>query len=202
MARHSKFGVSTNVSGIYLIKNIKNKKVYIGSAISLISRLSKHIHDLKNNKHHSIHLQNAWNKYGEDCFIFGIVEIIEDKNQLTIYEQKYMDKYMSFDQNYGYNVCPLAKNNLGCKHQRGLKEKSIRSKGINNGFYGKKHTIDSLKKISEFNYMKKLTSNDVEKIKYLYNYCDINQKNIAKMYGVVPSHISKILNNKRRNKIY
>lgn len=55
-------------AGIYCIENTKNKKVYIGSSKNIYQRLLKHFALLKHNKHQNGHLQNAWNKYGEDVF--------------------------------------------------------------------------------------------------------------------------------------
>ena len=54
-----------------------NGKRYIGSASRICDRWINHKFDLKNNKHHSIHLQNHYNKYGEDDLIFSVIEIIE-----------------------------------------------------------------------------------------------------------------------------
>lgn len=59
---------------IYIIKNIVNNKLYIGCAIDFISRKWRHSTDLRNNKHHNIHLQRAWNEYGESNFSFEILE--------------------------------------------------------------------------------------------------------------------------------
>lgn len=61
-------------SGIYCIINIKNNKCYIGSTKYISSRLWKHRSLLRNKKHDNQHLQNAWNKYGEDNFDYYIVE--------------------------------------------------------------------------------------------------------------------------------
>ena len=202
MPRPSKYGVKTENSGIYLIKNIKNGKVYIGSAKRLVERLSNHIHSLKNNKHHSIHLQNAWNKYGESSFVCGVMEVINDENMLTTFEQKYMDQYKSYNQNFGYNIAPTANSNLGCKHTKGRKEKSIRMSGEGNNFYNKKHTEESLKKIALSNVKRNLSNDDIINIKYLYTTDNISQTKIAKIYGVSAPHISKIINNKRRLKQY
>ncbi len=75
----------------------------------IINRLSNHRHLLYNNKHHSIHLQHSWNKYGEDVFIFGVIEVVENLNNLIKIEQEYINKYKSSDDKFGYNICPLAK---------------------------------------------------------------------------------------------
>lgn len=194
------YGLKTTDSGVYMIKNINNGKVYVGSATRLIQRLSNHFYSLKNNRHHSIHLQNAWNldKY---YFVCGVIEFVNDKNQLKIIEQKYIDKYNSANDKFGYNICPFARNNLGCKQTRGIKERSEKMKGCGNHFFGKHHTSESLKNISENNVKKKLNINDIVEIKNLWN-CGFNQPTIAKMFNVRQPHISKIVNNKKRVKIY
>lgn len=59
---------------IYIILNIKNYKFYVGSTKNYKVRKLKHINELNKNKHHSIHLQRAWNKYTKNSFIFAIIE--------------------------------------------------------------------------------------------------------------------------------
>lgn len=55
-------------SGIYQIRNLANNKRYIGSTECIERRWRHHQRLLKINKHHSCHLQSAWEKYGkEDC---------------------------------------------------------------------------------------------------------------------------------------
>ena len=99
-------------SGVYWIINKNNKKLYVGSSINIMCRLSQHKHELRKNIHDNQHLQNAWNKYGEHSFLFEIIfycpsSIILEK------EQEMMDRYKSADSRYGYNICPIAGNCLG-----------------------------------------------------------------------------------------
>jgi len=106
------------ISGIYCIRNIrniKNGKIYIGSAIDLTSRFSWHRRFLELGKHHSILLQRAYNKYGIDAFEFSIVENVTVKTQLVPREQYWMDYYQSYIPEYGYNVSPTAGSLLGVK---------------------------------------------------------------------------------------
>ena len=60
--------------GIYIITNLQNGKRYIGSSKNLYERLYKHFYDLENNKHSNTYLQNSWDKYGGESFIYGILE--------------------------------------------------------------------------------------------------------------------------------
>ncbi len=85
--------VCNNRSGIYAIVNLKTEKFYIGSAVKLNSRKSLHLNQLRKGKHHSKYLQNSYNKHGEECFIFKVLEYVEDENNLLKIEQKYLDIY-------------------------------------------------------------------------------------------------------------
>ena len=95
------------LKGIYSITNINNNKIYIGSTFkSFIGRFKQHYNKLNQNKHHSLYLQNAWNKYGENNFIFRIVEIINEKDLLLDREKFYIEKYKSFEKGYNLNPNP------------------------------------------------------------------------------------------------
>jgi group I intron endonuclease len=76
--------------GIYRIKNKLNDKCYYGSSKNIEKRWKTHLNQLRDKKHINCILQNAWNKYGEDSFIFEIVEECELKNLFET-EQKYID---------------------------------------------------------------------------------------------------------------
>lgn len=63
---------------IYKIRNVVNGKFYVGSTKDTRERFRTHRTRLRKNTHHSKHLQAAWNKYGEECFVFEIVEEVAD----------------------------------------------------------------------------------------------------------------------------
>jgi len=88
--------------GIYKIINKLNNKFYLGSSRDINSRIKQHKYKLKNKKHHSKALQNAWNKYDEGNFYFKLVESCEEGNLLVL-ERYYLDNY------YGdYNCSRIA----------------------------------------------------------------------------------------------
>lgn len=111
-------------TGIYLIKNKVNGKVYVGSAAQSFSRRwSKHKTDLGKEMHHSTHLQSACDKYGIENFEFEMVEKVEDLNIILEREQFYIDSYESYKREKGYNMNPKAGSSLGVKRSEETKEK-------------------------------------------------------------------------------
>jgi group I intron endonuclease len=105
-------------SGIYCIKNLTNDKKYIGSSINVFKRKNRHFSELKNLKHKNIKLQRSFNKHGKDKFIFYVIELVEDKNDLIIREQYYIDK-----EKPEYNINLIANSSLGVKRSEETKEK-------------------------------------------------------------------------------
>lgn len=102
--------------GIYKITNKQNDKFYIGSSINIEMRWYTHKSYLRRNVHANQHLQNAWNKYGEDNFIFSIF-IETDEEALLIKEQELIDDSRCCDKNIGYNKALIAGSPMkGRKH--------------------------------------------------------------------------------------
>lgn len=97
-------------SGIYVIINKINNKVYIGKASNLDSRIRAHKSCLRRDIHYNTHLQRAWKKYGEENFLFKILENC-NKNELILRENYWMNYYNSFDFNFGYNILSPSENN-------------------------------------------------------------------------------------------
>jgi len=95
---------------IYQIKNTITNDIYIGSALSFKKRKYYHIYDLTNKIHHSPILQNSWNKYGSDVFLFSVIEDVEDNSKLLSREQFWIDEL-----NPRYNICKIAGNSMGVK---------------------------------------------------------------------------------------
>jgi group I intron endonuclease len=82
--------------GIYRIKNLKNKKCYYGSSKNIEKRWRTHLNNLKNGKHHNDHLQRSWDKYGDNNFVFELVEECDETLLLEL-EQKYLDLHPEFN---------------------------------------------------------------------------------------------------------
>lgn len=91
-----------NMKGIYKIVNIKNGKFYVGSTSNFHKRKLMHFNQLRKNKHHSIYLQRAFDKYGESNFEFIIIEECDNTFER---EQEILNK---LDYSKSYNVSKSA----------------------------------------------------------------------------------------------
>lgn len=150
------------ICGIYKITNNVNGKVYIGQSINIKARWKDHINALNRNDSHSVLLQRAWNKYGQDNFSFEILELCSE-DVLDEVETRYIEAYDSI--NKGYNIESGGNENKRLSEEtkekirnahlgKSMSEESRRKMsesrtGKNNGMYGKRHSEESKKKMSE-----------------------------------------------------
>jgi hypothetical protein len=60
--------------GIYQIKNLKNGKVLIGGSLDLPGKFNSHRFQLACGSHVNAALQADWQEYGQDAFVFEVLE--------------------------------------------------------------------------------------------------------------------------------
>lgn len=110
-------------NGVYCLyhKNNPDQK-YIGSTFYITNlksstgfynRLKHHIYYASKGKHRNIKIQKIADENGVDDFIFEIIEIIKNKDEIKIREQYWIDKLDS--SNKGLNISPTSDSNKGCK---------------------------------------------------------------------------------------
>lgn len=110
------------LTGIYKIESlIHPERYYIGSAFVINKRWGLHLSNLKANKHHSIILQNHFNKYGIEDLLFSIIEEC-GKNDLMEREQYYIDILKPY-----FNICQIVGSRLNLKHSEKTKRKISQS---------------------------------------------------------------------------
>jgi len=88
--------------GIYKIINVINNKFYVGSAVDLKRRKTRHFSELRNGKHNNKHLQAAWVKYGEQAFVFVVVEEMPEDADLLAAENVWLKEHVGRE--YCYNI--------------------------------------------------------------------------------------------------
>ena len=92
------------ICGIYKITCKINNRIYIGSSKNIMQRWKEHKQKLNKNIHDNMFLQRDWNRYGEDNFIFEILEECEFGTQFVA-EQKYLNELKPFFKDgTGYNI--------------------------------------------------------------------------------------------------
>lgn len=137
------FGSAYNMrkSGVYQILNLVNGKCYVGSSVQIETRILKHLAFLRRGSHPNAHLQAAFSKYGEQAFDYKLLEVC-GKDVLLSREQFYLDSIAP-----QYNICKVAGNTLGYKHESAARAKmSVANKG-NKRMLGKQHSEATKKAI-------------------------------------------------------
>ena len=86
-------------AGVFQVKNTVNGKVLLGSSLKLEGPLNGHKFILKIGAHRDKVLQQEWNKYAADKFVFEILEAVKVKDdpnfnlgdELTLLEQIWLE---------------------------------------------------------------------------------------------------------------
>ncbi|MBK8470896.1 MAG: GIY-YIG nuclease family protein [Sphingobacteriales bacterium] len=86
----NEFNTQSRKKGIYVIHCVSDNRLYIGSSANLLTRKSQHLSGLRNKKHHSYLLQEAFNELGESNFKFYALQLI-DENDLFL-RDRYKDE--------------------------------------------------------------------------------------------------------------
>jgi group I intron endonuclease len=98
-------------AGVFQIKNTANGKILLGSSLNLEGALNGHKFTLKIGSHRNKELQDDWNKYGAEYFVFEILETVQVRDnpnfnlsdELTLLEMIWLEKLQPFGEK-GYNL--------------------------------------------------------------------------------------------------
>lgn len=132
-------------SGVYVIRNVRSGRVYVGSSKNIPKRWSAHKTLLRQGRHHSPFLQNAWNSHGEFAFEFKIIEAVEIASDLFGREQFWIDKLGAYIASGGMNAAawagmPMLGRKLPEQHKAKIAAKSV----------GRKHSDETKQKQREW----------------------------------------------------
>lgn len=119
---------------IYKIINSVNNFCYIGQSKTPKKRFKEHIRLLKNNSHDNNYLQKAFNKYKQKAFYFELVECLISCDQI------YLNEREEWWINNTCNIYNIHKTVTEIFYPRC---------NLNNGFKGKKHSLESKNKMSK-----------------------------------------------------
>jgi group I intron endonuclease len=132
-------------AGIYSITNTIDGKRYIGQSqfnkdkLGIYGRCRAHLALLRRNKD-SIHLQRAWNKYGQAVFTFEVLALCSNTD-CSEQEEHFISKYNTCNQGFGYNLDPKARG-AGAKSPETIKKiQSDQSKQLRSIAMSNRHWI-------------------------------------------------------------
>lgn len=150
------------IIGVYFIKNKINQKFYVGHSVDIYTRYRHHKSYLKKGNHHSIYLQRAWDKYGEDNFELVIFKECDNEKESIELEQYFIDNYKGMLYNVSNNAYYGGDLLTGHPDRELIIEKRRRTQkimmanmtdeekrgkfgrsGSKNGMYGKHHTEEA-----------------------------------------------------------
>jgi group I intron endonuclease len=155
---------------VYLITNLVNNKKYIGITNQGFKvRWKHHCYEAKSGS--TFHLHRAMIKYGFDQFYIEVMCECETYERLKELEKIYIEKYNSYNRDFGYNLTKGGDGTFGRFHSEGTKEK-IRQKAI-----GRKKGVRS-KKIQKIKSNKGILTM-IERSKKPIAQYDLNGKLIA-----------------------
>lgn len=96
-------------AGVYQIKNTKNQKILVASTMN-VKTINGKLFSLKMGSHENKSLQKDWNEYGEESFVFEVLEELKEKEDpyfnakkaLKTLEEKWLDQLQPYGER-GYN---------------------------------------------------------------------------------------------------
>lgn len=155
-----------SISGIYLIRNNVNNKVYIGQSVDIKRRIGEHLrsaqpekYSKKSERDTNTPIHKAMQKYGIENFE---VQILEKCSRETLNDKEiyWIQIFDSTNYNKGYNITSGGQNNFALK--------------------GEKHS------------QAKLTQNDVNSIINLLKTSNLSFSEIAQQFSISTSTICMI----------
>lgn len=96
--------------GVFQIRNITTGKIYVASSVNLDAIWNRHRAQLRFGAHPVGKLQEDWNKYGEDNFMYEVLSVLaqkdedihDPKRELKELEQMYLEELQPYGDK-GYN---------------------------------------------------------------------------------------------------
>jgi group I intron endonuclease len=150
--------------GIYQIRNLVNNKKYIGQSVDILDRNRHEINQFRKNTFHNQHLQNSFNKYGEENFEFTILVDNCKESELDDLEIANILLHDATDPDCGYNKteggkCVRPNDETREKMSKSQKKRfedpneraKCGTKGKDHPNYGKSLSEELIQKISEGN---------------------------------------------------
>lgn len=132
---------------VYMIQNLKNNKLYIGSTVNIKNRIMAHKRGLRGGYHDNHILQEEYDYYGEESFVYTLLCEEDDDDKRYSIEADIIQSLKTYENGYNLSMDGRGRYMLSDSTREKMRTSSI---GENNPFYGKSHTNESKKIMSEY----------------------------------------------------
>jgi group I intron endonuclease len=189
-------------TGIYTITNTITNHIYVGAASDILKRLNQHLLGLRRNNHDNDYLQNSFNKYKEESFIF---ETLEECNKKYLYSQEHYwcNMLNTHNKSFGFNLKPTHPDNISlCSEETRTK---IRIKATGRKWSDEYKQLFREKQLGKKQSEEQITKSKESKYKKVYQYSLEGKlikewpsaQHIKKELNIPANNISNCCNNKK-----
>jgi len=178
-----------NTIGIYCIECLVSHKKIVGSTKRFNNRVAEHYYKLRNNKHGNRHLQNAYNKYGENNIIIYLIEECNE-DVLVELEDYWMEQLNTINREFGYNLKKAYRQEI-TEELREIFRQSNKGKSKPSGWH---HTEEAKTKMRKSQLASKF---NIKKRKPVSQY-DMNWNLINSFNSIIEASTNISISNKKR----
>jgi group I intron endonuclease len=174
----------------------------VGAASDILKRLNQHLLGLRRNNHDNDYLQNSFNKYKEESFIF---ETLEECNKKYLYSQEHYwcNMLNTHNKSFGFNLKPTHPDNISlCSEETRTK---IRIKATGRKWSDEYKQLFREKQLGKKQSEEQITKSKESKYKKVYQYSLEGKlikewpsaQHIKKELNIPANNISNCCNNKK-----
>ncbi len=182
---------ASDVSGVYKIVNKPAGLCYVGQSQRVKKRIAEHFRLLRRNEHVNPRLQNAFNKHGEDSFVWSIEAVCEDPKDMDAIENAFISGEAFFPEKVFYNIAPFAKAPMrGKTHSDAVRERISEGRRATDFDY----TSEEYRKtLSEAQLKRRFSDPEyVKKVRFIIENPELSYAERARRVGSDTSTVRKI----------
>ena len=131
---------------VYMILNKTNYKMYIGSTVNFEKRKRSHLNGLRGKYHENRLLQKDYDEFGESSFVFKVLCKSKYEEERFSIEESIIKTLKTYENGYNLTIDGRGKYIISEETREKMRRNSL---GKNNPFYGRNHSDESLKRMSE-----------------------------------------------------
>ena len=97
-------GALLKISGVYVIANLRDGRVYVGASLDIGRRWKEHRAKLRAGRNEARRLQAAWTEQGPEAFVFAVLEVVYLDRPLLLEREEHWINQLGADwREFGYN---------------------------------------------------------------------------------------------------